>query len=70
MQKKVAKTIKGKPVLLSEYAVWFSKEQEPSGLLSSLGTRTSLDKIPIVGPILFKSYQMNEIINSFLISRK
>ena len=31
----------------------FIKEQEASGLVSSLGIRTGLDKLPIFGPILF-----------------
>ena len=31
----------------------FMKQQEVSGLLSSLGTGTLLSKIPVVGPLLF-----------------
>ena len=31
----------------------FIKEQEASGLLSSLGLKTPLSKTPLVGPILF-----------------
>ena len=31
----------------------FLKQQETSRLLSSLGIKTPLSKIPIVGPILF-----------------
>ena len=31
----------------------FIKEQEASGLLSSLGIKTLLIKIPLVGPLLF-----------------
>ena len=31
----------------------FIKEQEASGLLSSLGIKTSLSKIPLVGSLLF-----------------
>ena len=31
----------------------FTKEQNASGLLSSLGIKTSLSKIPSVGPLLF-----------------
>ena len=31
----------------------FSKQQEASGLLSSLGIKISLSKIPLVGPLLF-----------------
>ena len=31
----------------------FIKEQEASGLLSSLGLKTPLNKIPLLGPLLF-----------------
>ena len=31
----------------------FIKEQEAKGLLSSLGLKTSLNKIPLLGDILF-----------------
>ena len=31
----------------------FLKQQEASGLLSSLGIKTPLSKIPLVGPLLF-----------------
>ena len=31
----------------------FIKEQEASGLLSSLLIKTTLNKIPLVGPLLF-----------------
>ena len=31
----------------------FIKEQEANGLLSSLGTKAPLNKIPLVGPLLF-----------------
>ena len=31
----------------------FIKEQEASGLLSTLGINTPLSKIPLVGPLLF-----------------
>ena len=50
---------KGEPMLLSKCAIFgsrksiFVKREETSGLLSSLGIRTGLDKIPIFGPILF-----------------
>ena len=53
----------------------FVKEQEASGLLSSLAIKTYLSKIPLVGPISFKStkqvntsFKMNEIINKFLLA--
>ena len=34
----------------------FIKEQEASGLLSTLGIRTLLSKTPLVGPLLFYMY--------------
>ena len=34
----------------------FIKEQEASGLLSSLGIKTPLSKIRLVGPLLFQRY--------------
>ena len=46
-------------MLLSKYAVCdskkssFIKKQEASSLLSSLGIRTLLSNIPLVGPLLF-----------------
>ena len=41
----------------------FIKEKEASRLLSSLRTKTSLSKIPLVGPLLFQGYKINEIAN-------
>ena len=32
---------------------WFIKNQEAKGLLSNLGTRTPLSKVPTLGDILF-----------------
>ena len=55
----------------SKYAVCgikkprFVKEQEAKGLLSSFGLKTSLNKIPLLGGILFWLYKMNEIGNKF-----
>ena len=46
-------------MLLSKCAVWDSKktkfieEQEASRVLSSLGIKTRLSKIPLVSPLLF-----------------
>ena len=48
----------GRIVLLSKCAVCdskklkFIKEQEASGLLSSLGIKTPLRKVPLLGPVL------------------
>ena len=56
---KAARTKNGKIMLLSKYAVSdskklkFFKEQETSGLLSSLRINTPLSKILLVGPPLF-----------------
>ena len=54
----------------------FITEQEARGFLSSLGIKTLLSKIPLVGPLLFQRYQqvntrykMNEIVNKFLLAR-
>ena len=38
------------------------------GLWSSLGIRTPLSQIPLLGPLLFWKYNMNEIINKFLLA--
>ena len=56
---KVLKTTNGKPITLSKCAICgskkskFIKEQEAKGLLSNLGLRTPLNKIPVLGYILF-----------------
>ena len=56
---KVSKTTNGKAIILSTCAICgskrskFIKEQEPKGLLSNLGLRTPLNKIPVLGDILF-----------------
>ena len=55
----VVKVNKGKAILLSKGTVCsskkprFIKELQASELLSSLGIRTSLDKIPMAGSLLF-----------------
>ena len=56
---KVVRTKNGRIMPLSKCAVCdckkltFIKEQEVSGLLSSLGIKALLSKIPLVGPLLF-----------------
>ena len=56
---KVVNTKKGNIMLLSKCAAGgskrsrFIKEQEASGLLSSLRIRTPLSQIPLVSPLLF-----------------
>ena len=56
---KVSKTTNGKAIILSTCAICgskkskFIKEQEAKGLLSNLGLKTPLNKIPVLGDILF-----------------
>ena len=55
---RVSKTINGRTMLLSKSEMCgskksrFIKNQEVKGLLSNLGIRTSLNKVPILGDIL------------------
>ena len=56
---KVSKTTNGKTKILSKCAICgskkskFIKEQQAKGLLSNLGIRTPLNKISLLGDILF-----------------
>ena len=56
---RVSKTSKGRTMLLSKCAICgskksrFIKNQEAKGLLSNLGIRTPLSKVPILADILF-----------------
>ena len=56
---KVSGTSNGKAMILSKCAICgskksrFVKNQEAKGLLSHLGLRTPLSKVPILGDILF-----------------
>ena len=56
---KVSKTTNGKAIILSTCAICgsekskFIKKQEAKRLLSNLGLRTPLNKIPVLGDILF-----------------
>ena len=56
---KVLKTSNGRTMILSKCAICgskksrFIKNQEAKGLLSNLGVRTPLSKVPILGDILF-----------------
>ena len=64
----------GRTMILSKWAICgskksrFIKNQEAIGLLSNLGVRTPLSKVPILGDILFWRYKMNEIVNKFLLA--
>ena len=44
----------------------FLKEQEARRLLSYLEIKAPLRQIPLLGPLLFLKYKINEIINKFL----
>ena len=56
---KVSKTSNGRTMVLSKCAICgskksrFIKNQEAKGLLSKLGIKTPLSKVPILGDILF-----------------
>ena len=56
---RVSKTSNGKTMILSKCAICdskksrFIKNQEAKGLLSDLGIKTPLRKVPILGDILF-----------------
>ena len=56
---KVLKTTNGKAIILSTCDICgskkskFIKQQEAKGLLSNLGLRTPLNKIPVLGDVLF-----------------
>ena len=75
----VSNSSNGKTMILSKCAMCgskksrFIKNQEVKGLLSSLGLRAPLTKVPLLGDILFQSatpleYKMNEIVNKFLLA--
>ena len=59
---------------LSKYAICgseksrFIKNQAAKGLLSTLGLRKPLSKVRILGNILFWMYEMNEIVNKYLLA--
>ena len=56
---RVDKIKNGRIILSSNFTVYGSKKlryiksQEASGLLSSLGIKTTLSQVPILGPIVF-----------------
>ena len=56
---KISSSSNGRAMILSKCAICgskksrFIKNQEAKGLLSNLGVRTPLSKIPILGDILF-----------------
>ena len=56
---KISKTTNGKAIILSTCVICgskkskFIKQQEAKGLLSNLGLKAPLNKIPVLGDILF-----------------
>ena len=56
---RVSKTSNRRTMVLSKCAIWnseksrFIKDQEAKGLLSNLGVRKPLSKVPILGDFLF-----------------
>ena len=62
---RVSKTSNGRTMVLSKCAIYggkksrFIKNQEEKGLLSNLGVRTPLSKVPIPGDILFYMCMLN-----------
>ena len=44
----------------------FIKNQEAKGILSNLDIRTPINKVPLLGDILFQLNKMNEIVNKLL----
>ena len=59
LNSRVSKTSNGRTMILPKCAICgskksrFIKNQEAKGLLSNLGVRTPLSKVPILGDILF-----------------
>ena len=73
---KVSNTSNSRTMILSKCAIRgskksrFIKHQEAKGLLSNLGVRTPLSKVPILGDILFWTHaklyiKMNEIVSFY-----
>ena len=46
----------------------FIKQQAAKEILSSLGLKKSLSKVPLLGDTLIQLYKMNEIVNKFLLA--
>ena len=67
---RVSNTSNGKTMLLSKCAKCgskksrFIKNQEAKGLLSNLGIRTPLSKVPLLGDILFQMLRLSAPLKS------
>ena len=76
MNPQVLKANNGKTIPLSKCAMCgskkpgYNKKKEANGILSSLGLKTPLSKIPLFGNILFWMIlnKMNEIVSKFLLA--
>ena len=70
---RVSNASNGRTMILSNCAICdskksrFIKNEETKGLLSNLGVRTQLSKVPKLGDILM-CIKMNEIINKFVLA--
>ena len=66
LNSKIFKTKSGRLIMQSKCADCrnkksrFVNKQEPKGLLSSLGLKTRVSKIPLFGYIFFRVYKMDE----------
>ena len=61
--------LSSKSVICGNKKSRFMKEQEAKGLLSNLGIKISLSKIPLLGDLFFSlCNKMNAIVNKFLLS--
>ena len=74
LNSKILQTKSGIIIMQSKCAVCgskksrFVKEQKAKALLSSLGLKIPLNKIPLFSNILFWLYKINEIVNKFLLA--
>ena len=74
LRSKIFKTKIIRLIMQSKYAECgikksrFVKEQEAKGLLSNLGTKTPLSKIPLLNILFLRCIKMNEIVNKFLLA--
>ena len=46
----------------------FIKEQKPLGILSNLGIKTPLSKVPLLNVLFYTYYKMNNVINKLLLA--
>ena len=66
---RVSKTSNDRTMVLSKCAICGSKNQETKELLSNLGIKTLLSKVPMMGDILIWMHiKMNEMVNTFLLA--